>query len=606
ESILEGVRYENSEEYTGYECWNFVPNEFFSLSESDSQFRNSAGFLWFGLISLIGSSQCSKAEELRINIKSLNLFGLNLPELPSEIGNFTELTELILNNCLHSPLFFPGESVPENHFPAELGKLKKLKALDLSQNTGFSPPKEISMLQNLEKLVMSRCQLNRFPEEICELKKLKILILDNNTFTSLPESIGNLTELKELNLCYSRLAELPAGFGSLKRLEILDLSGNPLQSLPVEMKSLTDLKTLGLLNHRLTSFPDFLKEMKNLSDMESDFTPWIAGDNIAEILQKKFAEESMSADPRIRILCLGNAYPKAAAVWKNRIVCASQEKIFIFDAESLSEVWSEDVPGIALFSFSSDGKFFICISESGNLRRYNVSDHNVEFVWETESETMPVSIRISPDLESFAVCHQDMAGFIWVRKCSDGTLVRKFGNTVGENEYEGYGYNGLAFSADGKKIYACDQDWGRIRVWTVKTGKALKAVSGKGVQFHSVDCTADGKYLLTGAVETEGAVRNSKTGKKIMSLDDKMGIARNVSAHPTDGTLFGTATFDIISIWNIESGKKTEEFSLFSDFYSVSSLSFSENGFLCALIFYQGYEEQKVGSSYIALLNLSE
>lgn len=601
EELLKGIRYENAEEYTGYESWNLVPNDFFSLSDTDEQFPESSGNLWFGLISLVGSSQCRTAIELRKNIKSLNFFGLNLPELPAEIENFTELTELVLNNCLQSAFFSPDEPLPETSFPAELGNLKKLKILDLSQNTGFGPPKEISRLQNLEKLMLSSSQLSRFPEEICALKKLKILTLDNNAFTSLPESIGNLTELKELTLCYSRLAELPAGIGKLKSLEILDVSGNPLQSLPEEMKSLDGLKKLSLMNHRLTSFPAFLKEMENLSDLKSSFTPWIAGDNIAEILQKNFARESMSADPRIKVLCLGNAYPKAAAVWKNRIICSTAEKIFLFDSDSMNQLWSEDVSNIILLSYSPDGSFFICISESGSIRRYNVSDHHAECAWEKESEAMPVSICISPDSETFAVCHQDMAGYVRIRKCADGTVKKKFGNTDGEGAYEGYGYSGLSFSADGKKIYACDQDWGRVRVWNAETGKALKAVSEEGVQFYSADCTADGRYLITGAVETTGAVWNSEKGIKIMELDDHMGISRIVSAHPTDGKLIGTATFHILNVWNLKSGQKISEFSLVSDFYSVSSLSFSENGFLCALISYGGYEEQKIGSSYIAL-----
>lgn len=606
EEILEGVRYANLEEYTGYEFWNFVPNEFFTLSETDDQTPENTGSLWFALIAVVGNSGCRTAVELRKNIKSLNLFGMNLPELPREIGNFTELTELVLNNCLQSAFFPSDEPVPEVSFPAELGNLKKLKSLDMGQNAGVRPPKEISGLQNLEKLILSSCLLNEFPEEICELKKLQRLILDNNSFTSLPESIGNLTELLELNLTYNRLTELPSEIGRLKKLEILEIGGNPVSSLPEEMRSLSNLKTLSLYDHCLTSFPSVLKDLENLKDMETAFTPWIENVNISEVLQDLFGKEAEEADPRIKVLNLGNSYPKAAAVWKNKIACSSEEEIFLFDSDSLEEIWSDDAPGISLISFSADGKFFICVSDNGFIRRYNVSQKNAKLKWEAETENMPVSLCISRDSRLFAVCHQDMKGFIWIRKCSDGTLVKKFGNTDDDGPYEGYGYSGLVFSADGRTVYAADQDWSRVRCWTVKTGEDLTALTEDGVQFCSVDCSADGSYLFTGAVETPGSVWSPGNNEKIMNLNDEMGMTRTVAAHPSKDTLLCTGAVSGINVWDVLLQKKTEEFLLPEGNYSINSLSFSEDNFICALILYQGYEKQKTGSSFLALAYLSE
>lgn len=606
EDLLQGIRYENAEEYTGYESWNFVPNEFFTLSETDDQTPENTGSIWFALISIVGNSECRTAIELKNNIKSLNFFGMNLPELPPEIGNFTELTELVLNNCLQSAFFPSDEPVPEVSFPAELGNLKELKSLDMGQNAGVRPPKEISRLQNLEKLILSSCQLNEFPEEICELKKLQRLILDNNSFTSLPNSIGNLTELLELNLTYNRLTELPSEIGRLKKLEILEIGGNPVQSLPEEMRSLSNLKTLSLYDHCLTSFPSVLKDLENLEDMETAFTPWIEDDNISEVLQDTFGKEAEEADPRIKVLNLGNSYPRAAAVWKNKIACSSEEEIFLFDSDSLEQIWSDDAPGISLISFSADGKFFICVSDSGFIRRYNVSKNNAKLKWEAETENMPVSLCISKDSGLFAVCYQDTEGFIWIRKCSDGTLVKKFGNTDEDGPYEGYGYGGLVFSADGNTVYAADQDWSRVRCWNVKTGEGLAALTEEGVQFCSVDCSADGSYLFTGAVETPGAVWDLKNHEKIMDITDEMGMTRTVSAHPSEDTVLCTAAVSGINVWDVLLQKKIEEFLLPEGNYSINSLSFSEDNFICALISYQGYEKQKTGSSFIALAFLSD
>ena len=605
EELLHGIRYENAEEFVGYASWNFIPNAFFSLPDSEEQVPEVIGCLWYGLISIVGSSQCKTAKALRKTVKSLNLSGLNLPELPPEIGGFTDLTELTVNGCLQFAFFSEEDGIPYKSFPSELGNLKKLKFLDMGQNTGIMPPKEISELKELEVLHISGNRLTEFPKGICELKNLRNLILDNNLCTAIPKSIGNLTALTELNLCYNKLAELPPEIGKLKKLETLEIGGNPLTSLPEEMKNLSALKTLGLYDHCLTSFPSVLKNLKNLADIEPDFTPWVAEDTVAEVPDEMFATE-ISSDPRIKIISLEGAYPKAAAAWKNRIICSSEEQVFLWDADTLEELWSDDASGISLLSFSADGEFFICVSDNGFIRRYNVSKNHAdaELVWETETENMPVSLSISQNSKFFAVCHQDMTGYIWLRKCSDGTLQKKFGNTDENGPYEGYGYKGLAFSADGKTIYAGDQDWSRVRRWVSKTGEPLPPLTEDGVQFCSIECSSDGSYLFTGTVETPGAVWNVKDDEKIMSFEDTMDIAQTVSAHPSESNIFGSATLNVISVWDIQSQEKIEDFSL-PEHDSVKTLSFSEDNFLCALVSYQGYEEQKNGSSYIALAYLS-
>jgi WD40 repeat protein len=527
-----------------------------------------------------------------------------LPELPPEIGCFYNLTELTLNNCLEFT-FSTDEDTPQKFFPSGLGKLKKLKFLDLGQNAKMNPPCEISELQELETLSISSSQLTDFPTGVCELKKLRSLILDNNSFTSLPCSIGNLTELTELDLSYSKLIELPPEIGKLKKLETLTIGGNPIASLPDEMKFLSKLKTLNLHDHHLTGFPSVLKGLKNLSDMEADFSPWIPEDVITEVLHEVFAEEIHAIDDRFKVLPIESAYPKAVTVYKNRILCSTAEKILLWNSDTLELIWEDDIFEVRLLSFSPNGSFFICVAESGFIRRYNVFPSYAELVWETETEGMPVALCVSKDSKSFAVCHQDMAGLLWLRNCSDGSVKIKFGDTEEDGAYEGYGYSSLSFSADGKNIYAADQDWSRVRCWVSKTGKSLPPLEEEGVQFSSIDVSADGKYIFTGTVETPGAVWDIENKQKVMSLEDTMGMSRIVSSHPTDSSVLATATSDVISVWNIETQEKTTEFCFQKEDHSVNTLSFSEENFLAALVSYQGYEEQKKGSSHIVLAYLS-
>lgn len=112
----------------------------------------------------------------------------NLTEIPSEIGNLTELTHLYLQfNSL-------------TELPAQIGKLKKLKELKLGGNDLSSLPKEIGELGNLEVLTVWMNDLKSIPIEIKYLTNLKGLSLWGNPIVTLPEEITCLIGLKKLEL----------------------------------------------------------------------------------------------------------------------------------------------------------------------------------------------------------------------------------------------------------------------------------------------------------------------------------------------------------------------------------------------------------------------
>ena len=144
------------------------------------------------------NSNSNVPQELRnfgvrtMNIKRLDMSDYDLTNLPSSIGNLTQLRELYLsNNKLKS-------------LPSQIGNLRKLKYLDLASN-----------------------DLTKLPSSIGNLTKLRELDLGVNQLTSLPESIGNLTQLKELDLNYNNLKSLPSQIGNLGNLTDLNLRDNP-------------------------------------------------------------------------------------------------------------------------------------------------------------------------------------------------------------------------------------------------------------------------------------------------------------------------------------------------------------------------------------------
>lgn len=153
-----------------------------------------------------------RANESRRNT-SLSLAGLNLTELPPEIGRLIHLETLYLN---HNDLL---------SLPAEIGNLENLQNLYLSRNQLQSLPPEIGMLDNLRELDLSYNQLRRLPAAIGDLENLDALHLSNNQLESLPPEMGDLAALRWLDVSNNHLSGLPPEMGRLNLNRIL-VAGN--------------------------------------------------------------------------------------------------------------------------------------------------------------------------------------------------------------------------------------------------------------------------------------------------------------------------------------------------------------------------------------------
>lgn len=116
-------------------------------------------------------------------------------------------------------------------------------------------PPEIGRLVHLESLYLNHNDLQTLPPEIGNLESLQSLSLSRNQLQSLPAEIGNLKQLHELDLSYNQLRGLPATIGGLESLDALNVSNNQLQSLPAEMGDLAALRWLDLSHNALSGLP---------------------------------------------------------------------------------------------------------------------------------------------------------------------------------------------------------------------------------------------------------------------------------------------------------------------------------------------------------------
>jgi Leucine-rich repeat (LRR) protein len=165
-------------------------------------------------------------------LESLNLFGNRLRELPISV---LALHNLRLLNLSHNPM---------SELPAGIGNLGRLDTLRLPRMSRLPP--DFAKLPITELYIVARgplvspvCSLTELRRLVCfgslelspdigRLRTLELLDLSNCGVTELPEEIGQLDQLRCLYLHGNQIRSLPRSLAQLSRLERLSVDQNPL------------------------------------------------------------------------------------------------------------------------------------------------------------------------------------------------------------------------------------------------------------------------------------------------------------------------------------------------------------------------------------------
>jgi Leucine-rich repeat (LRR) protein len=82
--------------------------------------------------------------------------------------------------------------------PSEIGKLKKLKILNVSQNQIRALP-EFKETRLLEELIINDNKIDNLPFSIGACDSLKVLQIHHNKIKQVPETLEKLKNLKSVN-----------------------------------------------------------------------------------------------------------------------------------------------------------------------------------------------------------------------------------------------------------------------------------------------------------------------------------------------------------------------------------------------------------------------
>ena len=103
----------------------------------------------------------------------------------------------------------------------------EVRVLNLTDNQIEEVPPEISNCSELTQLKLFGNKLKSIPVEIVKLNRLKLLWLGSNKLKSVPNEVGRLTGLEALSLDQNELEMLPITLGRLSGLKELRVDKNP-------------------------------------------------------------------------------------------------------------------------------------------------------------------------------------------------------------------------------------------------------------------------------------------------------------------------------------------------------------------------------------------
>lgn len=218
------------------------------------------------------TNDLNRVTHLQVNTRR---YGFKLRQLPPDLFSLEELEYLSIEVGLSSI----------DH----LGKLSKLRILNLNNNQLVQLPSDLWTLQGLESLTLMNNNVQCMPEDIGLLENLRhidtrgnppqdlpesiyqlpllesLFITGFGNESTLPNSVGSLTKLKQFKVRECFISLLPDSILNLRLLENLTLDSTYVQLLPNEIGDLQRLKSL-IINHSLlNSLP---KSVANMQELE--------------------------------------------------------------------------------------------------------------------------------------------------------------------------------------------------------------------------------------------------------------------------------------------------------------------------------------------------
>lgn len=235
---------------------------------------------------------------------------------------------------------------------------------------------------------------------------------------------------------------------------------------------------------------------------------------------------------------------------------------------------------ISSIAISPDGKTLVSSSNSygGTIKVWDLSTGFLLYTLKAQGVGVSV-VAISPDSQLLASGGEDGSIKLWNLELGQslGTFSGHFGRVFS-----------VAFSGNGE-LFASGGEDGSIHLWNLKKIKGIvsfnnlepdRRLLGHLNTIHSVAFSPDSQRLASGSADKTIKVWNLKTGKAIASLAGNSGTMLSVAISPNGEILAGGSLLGRIKLWNLKTGELIDTLSAHSRW--VESVVFSPDGHILA------------------------
>jgi WD40 repeat protein len=243
------------------------------------------------------------------------------------------------------------------------------------------------------------------------------------------------------------------------------------------------------------------------------------------------------------------------------------------DAKHPLEIVADQGKTILAVAFSPDGKTLVTGGEAPTLKLWDVGTGKLRATFDGRGSPVR-GLAFSPDGKTIAWFALD--GVVKLQDVKTGREVSRLSGHLGD-------IRGLAFSPDGATL-AVGALQGDVRIWDVASGRERDVLRYQDRLVNSLAFAPDGKRLAIALCATNKAQKHEIAIWSVAEGHEAIQIfaqAHNAKvAFSPDGKTLAASCYDIVKLWDIESGR--EFANLEGHVGYISSLSFSPDGRLLA------------------------
>jgi WD40 repeat protein len=196
-------------------------------------------------------------------------------------------------------------------------------------------------------------------------------------------------------------------------------------------------------------------------------------------------------------------------------------------------------------AFTADGKSIVAVNEQGLLCLLETATLHEQIAFNASGGMKNVVARLSfaPAAKMAAVA--DSSGRIRLLDISNGKVVQ----TVNLDSPAAC----LGLSPDGK-VLATAGLGPTIQLWDATTGTPLRRLDGHQQEIADLSWSPDGKTLASASADKTARLWNVSTGQQVLKFEKHPGALRAVAFSP-DGKAVASSGDNLIHIWDAASGK---------------------------------------------------